>query len=77
MSTKSLVLIIVGIFIVGISVVFASNTLNQDVTKHDTMDSPDINDSTNMDINNSDYFINENGTKTYVINAIDSPIIEP
>ena len=77
MSTKSLVLIIVGIFIVGISVVFALNTLNQDVAKHDTMDSPDINDSTNMDINNSDYFINENGTKTYVINAIDSPIIEP
>lgn len=76
MSKKSIILIIIGIFIVGISVIFASNT-NQDVIKHDTIDSPNVNDSTIMDINKPDSFINENGTKTYVINAIDSPIMEP
>ena len=77
MSTKSLILIIVGISIIGISVIFVSNTPIQDVTNHDTKDSPTINDSTTMDVNKPNSFINENGTKTYVINAIDSPIMEP
>ena len=77
MSTKSLILIIVGIIIIGISVIFVSNTPIQDVINHNTTDSPTINDSTTMDTNKPDSFINENGTKTYIINAIDSPVLEP
>ncbi|GEM_PF-6631158 len=77
MSTKSLILIIVGISIIGISVIFVSNTSNQDITNHDATDLPTINDLTTVDMNKPDSFINENGTKTYVINAIDSPVLEP
>jgi hypothetical protein len=77
MSTKSLILIIVGICIIGISIIFVSNTPTQDVANHNTTDSPTINDSTTIDTNKPDSFINENGTKTYIINAIDNPVFEP
>lgn len=70
--------IIVGIFIAAIVIIFALNYNTFDKQKseiNDTQDSPNIIDSIMSEMNNTDYFINENGTKTYVINAVDSPII--
>ena len=75
--------IIVGISIVVIVIIFAvsydvsPNKKGLEVSDNAQVQySSNINNST-METNKPDSFINENGTKTYIINAIDSPTIQP
>jgi len=75
--------IIAGISIAVIVIIFAVNyNVSPDKKGLEISDnaqvqySPNINNST-METNKPDSFINENGTKTYIINAIDSPTIQP
>jgi uncharacterized protein YpmB len=83
MSRKSPISIIVGISIVIIIIVFAASyTVSPNKKELEISDnaqveySPNINNAT-METNTPNSFVNENGTKTYVINAIDSPILQP
>lgn len=83
MSRKSLIPIIAGISITIIVLVFATSyNISPEKKGLEINDnaqiqySPNVNNST-METNMPDSFINENGTKTYIIDAVDSPSIQP
>lgn len=81
MNSKTIGGIIVGITIIGIIIVFASNS-DQD-TMPDTPITQQPNTTTISDsatvvknlTNNTNYIIDENGNKQYVITASDSPTL--
>jgi uncharacterized protein YpmB len=83
MSRKSPISIIVGISIVIIIIVFAAsysvspNKKELEINDNAQIEYSPIINNTTMETNTLDSFVNENGTKTYVINAIDSPILQP
>jgi uncharacterized protein YpmB len=83
MSKKSPIPIIVGISIVIIVIIFAASyNVSPDKKELEISDNAQVEYSTNInnttiEANKPDSFVNENGTKTYVINAIDSPILQP
>jgi len=75
--------IIAGISIVVIVIIFAASyNVSPDKKGLEISDnvqiqhSPNINNST-METNKPDSLIDENSTKTYIINAVDSPILQP
>jgi len=83
MSRKPIISIIAGISITIIIIIFATSyNISPEKKGLEINDnaqieySPNINNST-IDMNLPDSFINENGTKTYIIDAVDSPIIQP
>jgi len=77
--SKKLPAIIVGIIIIAVvSIIVLNNSESSSNTPNDnTKDLPNIVDSTVIDANTPDSFIDKNGTKTYIINAIDSPVLKP
>lgn len=79
MLKKLLILAIVVIVIIGVAATIASSNFesNSNISNNNVQDSPNIIDSITTDTNKPDSFINENGTKTYIINAIDSPVLKP
>jgi len=75
--------IIAGISIAVIVIIFAASyNVSPDKKGLEISDnvqiqySPNVNNST-METNKPDSFINENGNKTYIINAVDSPTLQP
>ena len=80
MNSKTIGGIIVGITIIGIVIVFASNS-DQDISDTSITQQPNIttiSDSATViknPANNTNYIIDENGNKQYVITASDSPTL--
>ncbi|TAK27690.1 MAG: hypothetical protein EPO37_00740 [Nitrosarchaeum sp.] len=80
MNSKTIGGIIVGITIIVIVIVFASNS-DQDIPDTPIIQQPNtttISDSATViknPTNNTNYIIDENGNKQYVITASDSPTL--
>ena len=79
-NSKAVGGIVVGIAIVAIIAVYASNQDQADESNEISMeiaqDSASISDSATLTKNNSNYEVDEEGNKKYVISVSDSPTIE-
>ena len=81
-NSKTIGIIIIGIVIIGIIIAFASNS-NQD-TMQDVSQIPQQQNTVNISdsatviktpSNNTNYIIDENGNKQYIIAVSDSPVV--